>query len=143
MAALVGLLAGSAYAVTGTVAVTYAKLYNPNKIAITWTTGTAGTGVVATLDEYQAGWLDRVVFKSSCATNYTVTLRDSEGVDLLADRGALISSNAVTCIAPGMMINSGSVTNGVVPFAINGPITCVVSNNLFSQTGYIYLYIKH
>lgn len=143
LAAMIGLLAGSTFAATGTVVFTYGKLVSPNKIGVTWTTGTASTGAVG-VTTYQYGDIGRVVFASTASTNYTVYLRDADGVDLLGGRGSTIASNAVTCLEPGLVITDsvGGTTNFVL-YCVNGPLTFVVSNNTYSTSGNAYIYLKH
>lgn len=147
--AVVILIAGFALSAmcadTGTVSQVTTKLGPVIKNTFTWTTGTNNNSVVTTGETALRGEILRVTFDprtSASPTNaYDVTIKDEEGIDLLAGLGSSLSTNTVTTVRPGIATSVGTVSN-IAPYAVNGPVLLSVTNSGHSKSGKIIIYTK-
>ena len=93
IAGLVGLVLAE-----GTITETKATQGNPSKYTLAWTAPTNGIVSQATTF-YVRGELARVVLDgTSTGATYSLTLKDSSGVDVLAGLGAAVGTNAVSIV---------------------------------------------
>ena len=102
--------------------------------------GGAVTGTVSKVD----GRIERVTFIPGAAPKhpanaYDITLKDEDGVDVLAGLGANLSSNVTSCVVPGITIDGG--TNRVC-FTVQNSLTLTVSNATSNRIGIVRLYIR-
>ena len=116
---------------------------NIKKVDIDWvaSTNSGADGSVKRI----SGTLKRVVFKGDTGStlpddNYDVTLKDAEGVDILAGLGANISSNGTTTVCPGLRITTDTSATGIVQFAFNDKLTLTVTNTGSLNAGNVILY---
>ena len=141
------LMAGMLMAVEyGTLTQTAEKQGPIVKTTFTWTMVGTGTDYVSKASsEYIRGEVLRVVFDPVTTTyptnNYTITMKDTAGIDLLAGLGEALSSNTVTSIRPGIASKVGTITN-VYPFAVNDLVTITVTNSGASTSGKLILYTR-
>jgi len=128
----------------GTVSDSWARLGPINKITISWTAGTNGFASGDTASHVR-GEILRVVCDpddtSVPTNNYDVTLTDASGIDLLAGKGANLSSTTASSIVPGEEITDGTTTS-VVPFAINEKLSLVATNTGNETAGVVILYVR-
>jgi len=115
------------------------------KTIFAWTSGTNNNSVAGTGSVYVRGELLRVVFVPNATTgpsaDYTATVKDESGIDLLGGQGAGVASNVTTTIRPGIAIVGYAVTN-LAAFAINDLLTVAVTNCGNSTSGQIILYTR-
>ena len=119
------------------------------RIEITWVSGTNNNQVASTnMWTYVRGKLGKVEFVPSSSlspcwgiTNYTITLKDSADIDLLAGRGANLSSNTASTVCPGVMVTDG-VSTSVVPAVANDLFVVAVTNCGNSKSGKVVLYVE-
>ena len=115
---------------------------NPVKQTISWTASTNGVVSETDLSNYSRGIIERVILDgSSTGTTYSLTLKDSSGVDVLAGLGAGVSTSVVYCVVPGISVTDGTTTN-VVPFAVNDLLSLEVTVAGSNRTGSVVLYIR-
>lgn len=125
----------------GTVVETKTLFSSPAKYQLAWTASTNGIVSQATTF-YVRGELARVVLDgTSTGATYSLTLKDSSGVDVLAGLGAGVSTSAVSSIVPGARITDSTTTN-VVPFVVNDLLTLGVTMAGSNKTGSVILYVK-
>lgn len=125
----------------GTIVETKATQGNPSKYTLAWTASTNGIVSQATTF-YVRGELARVVLDgTSSGATYSLTLKDSSGVDVLAGLGVGVSTSAVVSVVPGIKITD-SVTTNVVPICVNDVLTLSVTVAGDSKTGSVILYVK-
>lgn len=125
----------------GTVVETKTVFSSPAKYQLAWTASTNGIVSQATTF-YVRGELARVVLDgTSTGETYSLTLKDSSGVDVLAGLGAGVSTSAVVSVVPGIKITD-SVTTNVVPICVNDVLTLDVTVAGGSKTGSVILYVK-
>ncbi len=135
-----GALAGLLFA-EGTITETRVTQGSPSKYTLAWTASTNGIVSQATTF-YVRGELARVVLDgTSTGATYSLTLKDSSGVDVLAGLGAGVSTSAVSSIVPGARITDSTTTN-VVPFVVNDLLTLGVTVAGSNKTGSVILYVK-
>lgn len=140
LAIFVGGLLGLVFA-EGTVVETKNIAGSPYKYTLAWTASTNGIVSQATTF-YVRGELVRAVLDgTSTGAIYSLTLKDSSGVDVLAGLGAGVSTSAVSSIVPGARITDGTTTN-VVPFVVNDLLTLDVPVAGSNKTGSVILYVK-
>lgn len=126
------LIVGSVFA-AGTVTDTREGNVPPQKIKLSWTADTNGV-VSGDSQKIYSEQLMRVVFYNGtpAPTNatYAVTLKDANGVDVLAGQGSAVASNASSAasqIVPGVLaVHSTGVTN-LYPVTVSGPLTLAIS----------------
>lgn len=144
------LCAGSIFA-AGSVSESRASIDPPQKITLAWTAAIDGT--VAVTSQPVRGELSRVVFVSGqpCPTNatYAVTLKDSDGVDVLAGQGSAIATNAPGSagqVVPGVLVVSTAGVTNLVPVVVNGKLSLGISgvgtNATLGKQGSVILYVK-
>lgn len=125
----------------GTVVETKTVFSSPAKYQLAWTASTNGIVSQATTF-YVRGELARVVLAgTSTGETYSLTLKDSSGVDVLAGLGAGVSTSAVVSVVPGIKITD-SVTTNVVPIVVNDLLTLDVTVAGSNKTGTVILYVK-
>jgi len=116
------------------------------KTTFAWTSGTNNNSVSATGTSYVRGELLGVTFVPSATVAptgaYTATLTDEAGIDLLAGRGAGLSSFAASSIVPKLQYMVGPGTNDFATFTINGLLTIAVTNCGNSKAGRIVVYTR-
>ena len=134
-----GALAGLLFA-EGTVVETK-TFSSPVKLTLAWTASTNGI-VSQSTTFYVRGEIARVVLGgTSTGATYSLTLKDSSGVDVLAGLGVGVSTGAVSSIVPGVRITDSTTTN-VVPFVVNDLLTLDVTVAGSNKTGSVILYVK-
>ncbi|HOF18076.1 MAG TPA: hypothetical protein PK082_04140 [Phycisphaerae bacterium] len=115
------------------------------RTALTWFSGTNNDSVAATTVKYFRGDIKRIVFVPDAtypaSTDFDVTLKDAAGVDILAGRGADISSNAVVNLVPGASIVNADTTN-IVPFIVNDRLAVAITNCGNLTSGQIIIYTE-
>jgi hypothetical protein len=125
----------------GTVVETKTVFSSPAKYQLAWTASTNGIVSQATTFHVR-GELARVVLDgTSTGATYSLTLKDSSGVDVLAGLGVGVSTSAVVSVVPGIKITD-SVTTNVVPICVNDVLTLSVTVAGDSKTGSVILYVK-
>lgn len=125
----------------GTVVETKTVFSSPAKYQLAWTASTNGIVSQATTFHVR-GELARVVLDgTSTGETYSLTLKDSSGVDVLAGLGTGVSTSAVVSVVPGIKITD-SVTTNVVPICVNDVLTLSVTVAGDSKTGSVILYVK-
>jgi gas vesicle protein len=134
-----GALAGLLFA-EGTVVET--KTYiSPVKYTLAWTASTNGI-VSQTTTFYVRGEIARVSLNgTSTGATYSLTLKDSSGIDVLAGLGSGVSTSAVSSVVPGIKITDSATTN-VVPYVVNDLLTLGVTVAGSNKTGTVILYVK-
>ncbi len=136
-------IAGLAGLVLAEGSVTYDKtvIGTPSKHTLAWTASTNGIVSQATTF-YVRGEIARVSLNgTSTGATYSLTLKDSSGVDVLAGLGVGVSTSAVSCVVPGIKITD-SVTTNVVPIMVNDLLTLGVTVAGSNKTGSVILYVK-
>ncbi len=125
----------------GTVVETKTLFSSPAKYELVWTASTNGI-VSQTTTFYVRGEIARAVLNgTSTGATYSLTLKDSSGVDVLAGLGVGVSTSAVSSIVPGTSITDSTTTN-VVPFVVNDLLTLGVTVAGSNKTGSVILYVK-
>lgn len=125
----------------GTVVETKTVFSSPAKYQLAWTASTNGIVSQATTFHVR-GELARVVLDgTSTGETYSLTLKDSSGVDVLAGLGTGVSTSAVVSVVPGIKITDSVITN-VVPICVNDVLTLDVTVAGDSKTGSVILYVK-
>ena len=125
----------------GTVVETKATSGYANKYTLAWTASTNGIVSQATTF-YVRGEIARVSLNgTSTGATYSLTLKDTSGVDVLAGLGAGVSTSAVSSVVPGIKITD-SVTTNVVPIVVNDLLTLGVAVAGSNKTGSVILYMK-
>lgn len=111
-----------------------------------WTTSTNSSGVECSTNGFLRGEIERVSLLGSTATNdYTVTMTDSLGFDMLTGLGALVPSNTVTTFKPAIpfVVTVGSVvTTNQAPVFVNDQPTISITNAGVSVRGIIVVFTK-
>jgi len=125
----------------GTIVETKTFFGTPTKYGFAWTAST--NGIVSNATTFAVrGQLVRVTFTGAgTGATYSVTLKDSLGVDVLAGQGAGIVSNATTTVCPGLKVTDGTTTN-VIPFPVNDILTLNIQDAGSNKTGAVYLFPK-
>jgi uncharacterized membrane protein len=114
---------------------------SPTKFTFTWTASTNGIVSQETIF-YVRGEVSRVVLDgTSTGETYSLTLKDSSGVDVLAGLGAGVSTSAVSSMVPGIRITDGASTS-VVPYMVNDRLTLGVTVAGSNKTGSVILYVR-
>jgi hypothetical protein len=136
---IAGLAAGLVLA-EGTIVET--KTYiSPVKYTLAWTASTNGIVSQATTF-YVRGEIARVSLNgTSTGATYSLTLKDSSGIDVLAGLGSGVSTSTVSSVVPGIKITD-SVTTNVVPIVVNDLLTLGVTVAGSNKTGTVILYVK-
>ena len=135
-----GLTAGLVLA-EGTIVETKNEIGVPNKYTLAWTASTNGIVSEATTF-YVRGEIKRVILDgTSTGATYSLTLKDTSGVDVLAGLGVGVSTSAVSCVVPGVSVTD-SVTTNVIPFVVNDLLTLGVTVAGSNKTGSVILYVK-
>jgi hypothetical protein len=126
----------------GTIVETKTLFGSPAKYTLAWTASTNGVVVAVPTTFYVRGEIARVVLNgTSTGATYSLTLKDSSGVDVLAGLGAGVSTSAVSSIVPGARITDSTTTN-VVPIVVNDLLTLGVTVAGSNKTGTVILYVK-
>lgn len=114
----------------------------PTKYTLAWTASTNGVVVAVPTTFYVRGEIQRAVLSgTSTGATYSLTLKDTAGVDVLAGLGAAVATNAVASFVPGIRITDGTTTN-VRPYVVNDILTLDVTVAGSNKTGAVYLYVK-
>ena len=125
----------------GTVVETKTFLGSPAKYQLAWTASTNGIVSQATTF-YVRGEIARVLLNgTSTGATYSLTLKDSSGIDVLAGLGSGVSTSSVSSVVPGIKITD-SVTTNVVPIVVNDLLTLGVTVAGSNKTGTVILYVK-
>lgn len=112
------------------------------KYTLSWTAST--NGIVSSEDTsfHVRGEISRVVLSgTSTGATYSLTLKDTSGVDVLAGNGSTVATNSASSFTPGEGITDG-VTTSFVPFAVNDILTLDVTVAGSNRTGSAVLYVK-
>jgi len=113
----------------------------PQKITLDWTMNELGSVVVTS--QFVRATLNRVVYVPGTA-GYTnaFTLKDSQGVDLLAGQGASMVTGVTYTIIPGTLVVTASETNLFCDPMVNDRLVLSVistaTNNASTGTVIIY-----
>ena len=125
----------------GTIVETKTFLGSPVKYQLTWTASTNGVVSQATTF-YVRGEIARVSLNgTSTGATYSLTLKDSSGIDVLAGLGSGVSTSAVSSVVPGIKVTD-SVSTNVVPIVVNDLLTLDVTVAGSNKTGTVILYVK-
>lgn len=135
----------------GSVSETRASIEPPQKIMLAWTAAIDGT--VAVTSQPVRGELSRVVFISGTPSptnaTYAVTLKDSNGVDVLAGQGSAIATNAPGSagqVVPGVLVVVTAGVTNLMPVAVNGKLSLAISgvgtNATAGKQGTVIVYVK-
>jgi hypothetical protein len=136
-------IAGLAGLVLAEGTVTYDKtvIGTPSKHTLAWTASTNGI-VNLTNSAYTRGEIIRVTSLSSpTGSVYSITLKDAQGVDVLAGQGSGMASNVLTSVVPGIKITDG-VTTSTIPIQVNDQLAVSVTGAGSNKTGTVILYVK-
>jgi hypothetical protein len=144
------LCAGSLFA-AGSVSETRAAIDPPQKITLAWTAALDGT--VAVTSQPVRGEMNRVVFVSGTPSptnaTYAVTLRDQNGVDVLAGQGSAIATNApgsASQVVPGVLVVTTAGVTNLIPVVVNGKLSLAISgvgtNATAGKQGVVIIYVK-
>ena len=112
------------------------------KYVLSWTASTNGIVSGETTSFYVRGEIARTILSgTSTGATYSLTLKDSAGVDALAGRGSAVATNAVYSFVPGAGITDG-VSTSLVPVAVSDILTLDVTVAGSNRTGSVTLYVK-
>lgn len=129
------------------------------KVKFAWTSDAAGavngiktdgTGSptivgVAAAPAFISGTIVGVTFIPSASAAptalYDVTLKDDEGVDVLAGQGADLSATVTTRVKPGQSFKDGTTTS-LDPIPIDDVLELVVTNAGNAKQGTVVLYLR-
>ena len=106
---------------TGTVTITEQTHKMIKKVTFDWTSTTGGLASDATAKYYDGEVLRVVCMETSC-TGYALEINDSDGVDLLGDQGAALTSGGT---------DFGTSTGGSITY----PLSVVSSKLTLAVTG--------
>lgn len=135
-----GALAGLLFA-EGSVTYNKTVIGSPSKHTLAWTASTNGI-VNLTNSAYTRGEIVRVTSLSSpTGAVYSITLKDAQGVDVLAGQGSGMASNVLTSVVPGIKITDG-VTTSAIPIQVNDQLAVSVTGAGSNKTGTVTLYVK-
>jgi len=133
---IIGLLAALVAAMSawagGTVTVAYSELASPFSATVSWTNIVNNSIAVTGETKRISGKVDHVAFPASTCTGttYSVTLTDSDGMDVLRGCGTAIGSNAtVSACVPAYQAKTtlNSYTNMLYPVGFNSKLTVAVT----------------
>ncbi len=137
-------------AATGTLAVTdVVPLQVPHlpvqKVTLAWTSDASGN-VDQTTPAAYGGEILRVVFVPGTggnqpSNNYTVTLLDAQGLDLLSGQGASLSNTTTTEICPTVPAKDGTTTSTTTR-GFYDRLELVVSGGGNAKQGSLILYLR-
>lgn len=119
-------------------------------VSIAWTSD--GSGAVTQpltggkQSGYVSGLIQRVVFVPGTSgvqpTNlYSVTLKDSSGIDVLSGQGASLSNSANTHIKPSVPMKDGTTTS-TAEIAVDDILTLGVTAAGAAKQGTVILYLR-
>lgn len=136
-------IAGLAGLVLAEGTATYEKtvIGTPSKHTLAWTASTNGI-VNLTNSAYTRGEIVRVTSLSSpTGALYSITLKDAQGVDVLAGQGSGMASNVLTSVVPGIKITDG-MTTSTIPIQVNDQLALSVTGVGSNKTGTVIIYVK-
>ena len=118
-------------------------------VSIAWTSDASGAVTQPLAGGKQSGYvsglIQRVVFIPSGTAqpslNYSVTLKDSSGIDVLAGQGASLSNVNTTHVKPGVPIKDGTTTS-TAEIAVDDILTLGVTAAGATKQGTVLLYLK-
>lgn len=116
----------------------------PWSMTLDWQASTNGWASQTT--GWVCGEIRRVVFNPDEGAQipspaYDITLKDPDGVDVLAAQGGNLVSNVTSCVVPGEMISDGTTSN-VIPFSVNSVLSLLVTNAGSTNAGTVTLYLE-
>lgn len=144
---------------TGTVVETRQELFDQvrrpvRSVTLAWTSDASGNvtyaltggGAAGSPGAQISGYLERVVFVPGTGgdqpTNlYSVTLKDANGIDMLAGQGASLANNANTHVKPSVPMKDGTTTS-TAPIALDDVLTLGVSAAGNAKQGTVILYVR-
>jgi hypothetical protein len=117
------------------------------RITLSWTADT--NGAVAVTSQPVRGEMSRVVFYNGTAAptgaTYGVTLKDVNGIDVLAGQGSAVASNALASasqIVPGILKVWTLGSTNLEPIVVNGKLSLAVTGVGSNQQGVVVIYTK-
>ena len=111
------------------------------RVAISWTSDASGDATYTTTQ--LGGVILRVTFDpdgtAAPTDNYDITLKDENGIDVLAGSGANLSTSTTSSVCPQINDQSAAAATAA---AISGTLALAVSNAGNAKSGQVILYLK-